>query len=563
MLVKSRKITILVLAVFLFTSMAGIGVAPVLAAANLTDINDNWAYSQIVYLLDKGLVAGYADGTFQPNSPISRAEFMTLTNRDFGYNNSVAIDYTDVKSGDWFYNEVAKAKAAGYIAGYPDGSMLPDGQISRQEVAVIMAQVLKLDTSSTSDLTFSDAASIAAWSRNAIAAMVRAGYISGYPDGTFRPLISISRAEAAVIMRLSLGNQVGQGPVAAQPSAATPALTPTATPAPTQGLTIEQALDRALAHSNILKQDALTIENSKAVYDVASTNNLYVPTGPTPDAAISAFTGLISASINWNMAKRSETVAEDKLDLAVFSAYTNVLNAAGSLAYARQTLSNAQTQWNNALIGYQVGINSSYQQDAADTQIKTMQNNLQSAQLAYDKAYQALNNLMGVAPETRDVLAEQPAYQPFDILSIEDEANKAASSDPVIYQLQQATYLAQVNLNLYNWSSASKQPYTVAENNVSNAELNLSTAEDQLRQQVRDLYSSILSSEAAYNTQLAALNQAKETLAVKQLYFNLGMAISADVQAAALDLANCEKNLSTTIYQHEYSKLAFQKPWAM
>lgn len=207
-MVKSKRISLFVAVLLFLTIMMGPRVPIAQAAVELRDISDNWAFSQIFYLVDKGVVAGYADGTFRPNNPISRAEFITITNRAFGFANTSAIQYTDVRNSDWFYGEIAKAKAAGYIAGFSDGSMRPNSQISRQEVAAIMARVLNLDTTVPGELSFVDADSIPDWSRNAIAAMVKGGYISGYPDGKFRPTNAISRAEAAVIISLSIGNRV-------------------------------------------------------------------------------------------------------------------------------------------------------------------------------------------------------------------------------------------------------------------------------------------------------------------------------------------------------------------
>ncbi|MEQ8235477.1 MAG: Ig-like domain-containing protein [Syntrophomonadaceae bacterium] len=236
-MLKSKCISILAVVSLCLTMIVGSCIPTAQAVVELSDISDNWAFSQIFYLVDKGVVAGYADGTFRPNNPISRAEFITITNRAFGYVNTSAIQYTDVKTSDWFYGEIGKAKAAGYIAGFSDGSMRPNNQISRQEVAAIMARVLNLDTSGPGELSFVDADSIPDWSRNAIAAMVKAGYISGYPDGNFRPNNAISRAEAAVIISLSIGNRVAVSGISLDKPAAVVAegesilLTATITPA--------------------------------------------------------------------------------------------------------------------------------------------------------------------------------------------------------------------------------------------------------------------------------------------------------------------------------------------
>ncbi len=189
---------------FLLTTM--LGAAPLQAAAAVNDINGHWAQSQVQSLIDRGVVAGYPDNTFRPNNTITRAEFFTMTNRAFSYSATAPINYTDVPSDAWFVTEIAKAKAAGYIAGYEDGTMRPNAEISRQEVAAILAVIMKLDSSDESALSaFTDGAAIPAWSRGYIAAMVKAGYIAGYPDKSFKAQNAISRAESTVILARTLG----------------------------------------------------------------------------------------------------------------------------------------------------------------------------------------------------------------------------------------------------------------------------------------------------------------------------------------------------------------------
>lgn len=181
-------------------------VIPVNAAVTLNDIGGHWAQSQIESLVGQGVVNGYPDGSFKPENTITRAEFMTMANKAFKFTESATIDYKDVQPSDWFAGEVARAKAAGYIAGYQDGTMQPNKQISRQEVAIIVAKILKLDTLETNDALqqFKDASSIPSWSKAYLAAAVKAALIKGYPDATVKAENSIKRAEAVVILSQAL-----------------------------------------------------------------------------------------------------------------------------------------------------------------------------------------------------------------------------------------------------------------------------------------------------------------------------------------------------------------------
>jgi hypothetical protein len=92
------------------------------AAMQISDIQGNWAEPQIRDWVNKGLAAGYEDGTFGPDNNISRAEFMALANRAFGFKSTVSTSFSDVSAADWFAGEVGKALDAGYISGYQDGN---------------------------------------------------------------------------------------------------------------------------------------------------------------------------------------------------------------------------------------------------------------------------------------------------------------------------------------------------------------------------------------------------------------------------------------------------------
>ena len=187
------------------------GLANVSFAASISDLSDHWAKNQIGNWVDQGLASGYPDGTFKPDNEISRAEFVSLVNRSFSIQNSnEKCSFTDAKAEDWFYKDVAAAQIAGYIAGYEDKTFKPDQQISRQEVALIITRLLKLDT--TGELTvldkFADGESIPAWSQASLNAIVEKGIINGYPDETVKPFKAITRAEAIVCLNTAMNKRL-------------------------------------------------------------------------------------------------------------------------------------------------------------------------------------------------------------------------------------------------------------------------------------------------------------------------------------------------------------------
>ena len=180
------------------------------AMAAPSDIAGHWAESVITQWQSKGLIQGYEDGTFKPGNTITRAEFVTLMNNAKGFWSEGSINFSDVKNGSWFYSAVARAVAAGYVKGYSDGSFKPNNTITRAEAAVMIANTAKLSANEAGSYRFTDIGSIPAWARGSVGAVVAAGYMTGYPDGSFDANASISRAEAVSSLNRMLGGTAYQ-----------------------------------------------------------------------------------------------------------------------------------------------------------------------------------------------------------------------------------------------------------------------------------------------------------------------------------------------------------------
>lgn len=180
----------------------------VLVLTNLTfadsssDVKGHWAEEQINSWLLKGYVKGFEDGSVKPNNEISRIEFIIMVNRAFGFTETDSVNFKDVKANDWFYSEVAKAIKAGYISGLSDGTFKPKDSISRQEAAVILSRLFKLEANADAEVlsALKDSGSIPTWSSGAISAVISKEYMKGMPDKSFMPSKKMTRAEAIVTL---------------------------------------------------------------------------------------------------------------------------------------------------------------------------------------------------------------------------------------------------------------------------------------------------------------------------------------------------------------------------
>ncbi|OMD44185.1 S-layer homology domain-containing protein [Paenibacillus odorifer] len=201
----------------------------VVTAQNSKDYEGHWAQKAIDSWLDSGKLKGFEDGSVKPNQTITRAEFMTLVNRAFNYTKLAKISYDDVPSTNWAYNEIARAVEAGYIQGF-NNEMRPNAPINRQEAAVIISRLLKLEGGSVDELkVFSDAGQIAAWSKESVASAVKAGVLKGYPNGTFAPGQALTRAESLTLIDSAEALTHIVLPTASPVTTSLPSVAPTAT----------------------------------------------------------------------------------------------------------------------------------------------------------------------------------------------------------------------------------------------------------------------------------------------------------------------------------------------
>lgn len=146
-------------------------------------------------------ISGYTDGTFRPSASITRAEACTILAKALGLTTGYSSNsFSDVSSSDWFAGSVDAIKNSGITSGYSDGTFRPNNPITRAEFVTLIAKAKGL---SGSYCSFSDVSG--SWAYNYICGVTNEGWVSGYNDGTFHPDESITRAEVVVIVNKMLG----------------------------------------------------------------------------------------------------------------------------------------------------------------------------------------------------------------------------------------------------------------------------------------------------------------------------------------------------------------------
>lgn len=163
------------------------------------DIVGNKYEAQLREWVDNGFITGDSDGNFKPDKLVTRAEFMALVNRSFGFTEAAAINFSDVSAKDWFYKDAAIAVKNGYMIGN-NGMLTPLNPISRQEFAIVLARLTNSLAAADDKVLegLADGKAIPEWSRAAVSATVAKGYFEGFISDSFKPTEKITKLEVAV-----------------------------------------------------------------------------------------------------------------------------------------------------------------------------------------------------------------------------------------------------------------------------------------------------------------------------------------------------------------------------
>lgn len=205
-----QKLKKLILPIVLSSSLTVGGLVPipfneqaavVEAASSFKDLpSDYHALKQIDYLVSKGVISGFEDGTFKPNQDVTRGQFAAFVARALDLKAS-NITFKDVKSGNSLYTEINKAATAGIIKGYKDGTFRPDLPVTRSDIAVMLDRALQLkgNYTKTVSLPYSDAGSIGGYAIESVKRMAAYGIMGAAENSNkFQPSTSGTRVGTVV-----------------------------------------------------------------------------------------------------------------------------------------------------------------------------------------------------------------------------------------------------------------------------------------------------------------------------------------------------------------------------
>lgn len=169
-----------------------------------------WMAPYLEQVQEWGVMKGDSQGNLHEDRNITRAEFVTLVNRAFGYEEpSPTNPFTDVRPNDWFAEDISIARQAGYFNGTSATTASPHALVTREQAAVLLGRCLRFQgVSGAANSSFTDMQDIGGWSRPLVQEAAELGIIQGYADGSFRPDLPITRGQMACFLVRALGTLV-------------------------------------------------------------------------------------------------------------------------------------------------------------------------------------------------------------------------------------------------------------------------------------------------------------------------------------------------------------------
>ncbi|MGI6575729.1 MAG: S-layer homology domain-containing protein [bacterium] len=159
-----------------------------------------WVKPQINYLATKGIIRGVGDGTFEPAREVKRAEFVTMLAKALALEPVPGVSsFADVPAYAWYAPYIEAAIEAGIITGIDENTFAPLHTITREQMAVMLANSAP-HTKSSAQSSFKDNDNISPWARDAVNYAVAKGMLKGFPDGSFQPRSPVTRAQSAAVI---------------------------------------------------------------------------------------------------------------------------------------------------------------------------------------------------------------------------------------------------------------------------------------------------------------------------------------------------------------------------
>jgi len=324
-------------------------------------------------------------------------------------------------------------------------------------------------------------------------------------------------------------------------------------------LSLREAVARALESSPTVRVAAAEVERTRAVRDDAaqSMRGVQIPTGLNqPPGVVTGFYNLVTSDLNWQMAKRSLSLAQEQVVLETVRRYWAVVDARAKVAAAEAALEQARISKQAAWARVVVGAATEKDYSAASASLSNAEAAVEQARQALDQSYEALNEIAGLGWGARPELTDSPAFEATGISDVDAEVARALSVRPELVNALNAVDLARIQWQLPTQTGVSgvgaglSQPWEARQKQLRKAEEQVEATRQQIRETVRDLCIQLQQLEEQYPALQAALASAEKQFRVVSAYYDVGMATREELVGARAGYEKARQAILSLTCQH-------------
>ncbi len=329
-------------------------------------------------------------------------------------------------------------------------------------------------------------------------------------------------------------------------------------------ISLNQAIALSLTNSEAFRKAELDIDRTSILREYADDQLDYLPAYAQAGYAMVEipWANLLASDLTWRMSKRTATATADATALATCDKYWDVLKAEKKAEVARLGLTGANQRLSIAMVSKTLGMISPFTLQQAGLHSVEASTTMAKAENDLANAYTVFNQAVGLNYWDRPVLIDNEiVFNPMKVDNLQTEISRVKETSPSLW-LARENVTMQSYLKDMTLYTGEYRPYKARQIQYEQSEIDAMSAEEMYEALVQNLYYTVLDLEESVKIAQEAVQVAEENLRLTKLKWDLGMAIKVEVTEAEKSLNQAQATYDEIVLQHDYMKLAFQKPWA-
>lgn len=314
-------------------------------------------------------------------------------------------------------------------------------------------------------------------------------------------------------------------------------------------LTLEEAIEKALANSTQLKNSGMSITLSEEQAESAQQSYSNAESGSTLNALLT----MIKQNSSYNNALKDKEALEQKIAYQMKELYVQIINAERKLALSEENIAVSEKELNISKVKLELGLMAQADYEQAELSLKKSREDIEKSRTALDETYRSLNILIGSDENNRYMLVLNPEYSELELdMDIETYAHAYSTAPLSIRQKKENIQLAEQSraVESANVVNSTKASDISAKNAVAQAELEYKDAVTEFKSAIISSYTAIKETEQSCQTGLDELKALKKQLIISQTKYESGDITQIELERAQYNIAAKESELLELMYSH-------------